>query len=125
MTPTMRGRRRSRTQRRALVLAAVLAVTGCALPWDEGRATAEIQGYRLGPIPTHITVVYGTGPGDGAGGAEVLEQSTTRVKVRVTYERSTEPQDSILVGRDVMVPLDAPLGDRAVVDEVGRDVPRR
>lgn len=125
MTPTMQGRRRSRIPRRVLVVGTVVALTGCALPWVQGRATAEILGYRLGPIPTHITVVYGTGPGDGAGGAEVLEQSASRVRLRITYERSTEPQDDMLVPRDVMVPLDAPLGNRLVVDQTGREVPRR
>ena len=125
MTPTMQGRRRSGIPRRALAVCTVLVVAGCALPWVDRRATAEIVGYRLGPIPTTITVLYGTSPGDGAGGVEVLEQSASRVKVRVTYERSTEPQDSVLVSRDVRVTLDAPLGDRVVVDGSGREVPRR
>lgn len=125
MTPTMQGRRRSRIPRRVLVVATVLTMTGCALPWADDRAKAEIQGYRFGPIATHITVVYGTGPNDGAGGAEVLEQSSTRVMVRVTYEPTTDLQPAVLVSRDVMVPLDAPLGKRIVVDESGREVPRR
>jgi len=125
MTPTTQGRRRAYLPRRVLAVGAVLALAGCALPWDEGRATAEIRSYRLGPIPTHVTVVYGTGPADGAGGAEVLEQSAARVKIRITYEPSSEPQTANLVFRDVVVPLDAPLGNRVVVDESGREVPRR
>jgi hypothetical protein len=122
---TRHGRRPRGLARRSLLVGAALTLAGCALPWDRGRATAEIQGYRVAPGPAQIIVVYGNGPADGAGGAEVLEQSTSRVMVRVTYQPSTEPQTANLVFRDVVVPLDAPLGSRTVIDQAGREVPRR
>ena len=125
MTPTGDARGLSRITRRLLVVGAVLAVAGCDLPWVEHRTTAGIEGYRLGPAPDRITVVYGTGPADRAGVPEVLEQSVSRVKVKVTYIRANGSQPANLVFRDVVVPLDAPLGSRSVLDEWGREVPRR
>ena len=125
MTPTRHGRCPAQVTRRLLVVGAVLLVAGCDLPWVQHRMTAGIDGYRPGPAPDRITVVYGTGPADGAGTPEVLEQSASRVKIKVTYIRANGSQTANLIFRDVTVSLDAPLGSRSVVDESGRGVSRR
>jgi hypothetical protein len=104
------------------LLSAAVALSGCG---DSDKTSAELQGYRSGPGSNQITVLYGARPGDEAGSAEVLAQDSTQVKVRVMYQRSSKPQDDVLQRKEVVAALEAPLGDRKVVDESGVEVPRQ
>ena len=104
----------------ALLIAALAVLSGCS-----AKASAEILGYRTGQGNNEITVLDGAGPGDEASPVEVLTQDATSVKVRVMVRRSAEMQDAILLRKELVATLDAPLGDRLVVDEAGAEVPRQ
>jgi hypothetical protein len=96
---------------------AVGALSGCGV--FRGKTSAELLGFRAGPGANQITLVYGAGPADDPGVAEVLSQDATEVKVRVRYRVASGKQEDVLKHKEVVVTLDAPLGERSVVGEDG------
>jgi hypothetical protein len=102
------------------LLCGVMALPGCAAD----KRTAELFGYRPGPDSNQITVVYGQGPADEPGDAEILEQDPSQVKVRVRYVFSDELQNSILLRKETVVTLTIPLGGRKVLNESGDEIPQ-
>jgi len=109
----------------ASALACAVAVTSLAGCGDSGLTSAELFGYQTVPESNQITVVYGARPGDKPGTAEVLEQGPAHVKVRVRYERSNQPQDDMLLRKQAVATLLAPLGERKVLNEAGVEIPRQ
>lgn len=98
-----------------------MALAGCDGLYP---TSAEPVGYSVGPGSNEITVRYGTGAADERGVAELLLQDNDRVMVRVMYHRAGGAQLASLEIREMLVALDAGLGDRIVVNEAGDQVPK-
>jgi hypothetical protein len=108
----------SRSCLAVMVIIATLTMSGCV----SGGASAPLEGYEAGPGSNQVTVFYTTGPEDGDGQVEVLEQDSAHVKVRVLYEQYDGVQDLAGVIKHGVSTLTSPLGDRKLLDEAGHEV---
>ena len=102
-----------------LTVAAVI-LTGCS----KSEASADLDGYRAGPDANQISVTFVKGPSDGPGNLEILEEDSSRVKLKVTYKRTEKDQDAIGVKQELVGTLKAPLGGRKVLNENGNEIPQ-
>lgn len=103
-------------------LVAVLVAVGFGTRDQEGAVVVPV-GYTVqdrSQLVLHVEL----GPSDEVVGAEVLDQSEQEVRVRVRVDRADQ-QPLVAVERTVTVTLDAPLGERAVLDENGQELALR
>lgn len=107
-----------------LITALAVATSGCsgqASPaHSRGNTIAAIVSYMPGPGDKQITVRFMRARKDSPGVAEVLDQNDHEVKVLVTYQGSGSLDG--FSDHSVRVTLDAPLGNRVVVDDSGQPV---
>lgn len=96
------------------VLGAVLvAAAAVAVEWYLDGEVAELHGYRLDEVDSRVLFVE-------IDDAPIVSVSVTEsddlVSIEVRRKRWVDPE----VGGEVRVELDDPLGDRTVVDHLGR-----
>jgi hypothetical protein len=104
----------------ALTLVLALA-SGCS-------GSTEVNAYAWKASSrdaTTLTLVILTGPDDEVLEGEVVSESETQVIVAAIVDRSDGPQTANGVFREVDVELDAPLGERDVVNRDGTPVPEQ
>lgn len=112
------------TTRRPLALGALLlafALSGCA---DSVEATPSA--YRLADTSgTSLTLLVPGGVGDELAEATVTEQTAQHVTVAVRLQQGDTNRPSLEVTLQAHVTLAEPLGDRAVLNQSGQDIPRK
>ncbi len=90
-----------------------------------GKRSAELIGYRPGPTNSDITILFEQGVGDGPGEVEVLDEDAVQVRVRVRYEFFDRGLRHLTaIPREVVATLQAPLGNRKVLNESGGEIPQ-
>ena len=104
------------------VMATVVCLSGCQHALFP--SSALLLGYRGEGTANEITIVYLTGEAATTGDAEVLAQDANVVRLRVLFYRANGQQNSAAIRREVRVKLEAPLGDRSVLNEAGEEVQR-
>lgn len=91
---------------------------------------APIDAYRLGPGPNEITLLVSDMAPAKPAYATVLDDDESAVRIKVEVENSdTGSEDRPIIGvglqLEVRVTLEAPLGERSVLNEDGSVVARQ
>ena len=103
------------------ILSGLLVLTGCS-------STEDITptGYTLdNPSGTSIILDVPGGVGDEIVEAQVTSQDDDHVQVEVTLRQGDTNRPSLETTLHAHVSLEAPLGNRTVVDQQGHEIPRR
>lgn len=103
------------------MLAGLTLLTACT---SNDLTTAPLDGYR--PVTagsTELSVLYARGSADEPGVAEILTQNATEVRVEVRYRHTGDTATLQSISALATVTLDAPLGNRKVLDQDGRELP--
>jgi hypothetical protein len=90
------------------------------MPAQRGNTVAAIVSYAPGPGPTQITVRYMRTPHDSPGIPQVVDQGDQEVEVLISYDGSDNIEG--LSEHALVIDLDAPLGERVVVDDAHQPV---
>jgi hypothetical protein len=114
----MRVRLRSAWAAGVLVLA--LALSGCSTT-IEGTPSA----YRFGDAAgKELILLVPAGVGDEVATAQVTRQDDRAVQVGVSLRQGDTNRPGLEITLHARVLLEAPLGDRKVLDQQGHEIPR-
>ena len=100
----------------------VLLLSGalCSCSPTDNPESAEIIAFADGADPMELVLIVAARPADGEGIASVVSQSEDQVVVRAAVDRPPYPVEDVRVHVKIPISLDAPLGDRDLVDAEGQ-----
>jgi hypothetical protein len=102
-----------------LLLTVSLPTAACG---DDGYA-ALLDGYRETSDPAVIEIVADVDQGDPIV-KSVAEETSTEIRVVVRARRTSDNRAAVGEKRTINLTLARPLGERRVINEVGKPVPR-